>query len=65
MKNGYTQVCRIPGHHSWQELNELIKAEIGLDLDMFETEADYQQALREGFVELDGADTIIWADEGI
>lgn len=65
MKNGYTLVCRIPGQHTWQELNELYKAETGLDFDVFESEADYQKALREGFVEFDGKDTTFWADEGI
>lgn len=59
MKDNDTIICKIPGKHDWQELNALVKFETGTEEDWFESEADYLDAIRQGFVEFDGKDTIL------
>lgn len=55
-------IFRFEGKHSWEELNKLIAFDIGIDDPWFESEADYQEAVKDGFVIFDGHETIILAD---
>lgn len=61
-KTGYTALYRFAGKHSWQDLNELIRFESGVQEDYCETEEDYKKAVRDGFVTYDGYYTTVWAD---
>ena len=62
-KPAFVPVHRFVGKPTWEELNELMRFDSGIDEDYFETEADYKQAIREGFVKYDGYYTTIYADE--
>ena len=57
-----TPLYRFAGKHSWQEVNELVKFNDGLDEPMFLDEDDYNQAVKEGFVGFDGYYTTIYED---
>lgn len=62
-KTGYTALYRFSGKPGWQELNELIRFESGVQEDYCETETDYRRAVRDGFITYDGYYTTVWADE--
>ena len=59
---GYTLLHRFTGEHSWQELNELIREESGVQEPYCETEEDYREAVREGFVKFEDGVTTVWED---
>ena len=61
--SGWTAIHRFAGKPGWQELNELIREDSGCDEDYCETEDDYWQAIKDGFIKIDGYYTTIWADE--
>ncbi len=61
-KTGWHIIHRFPGRHDWTELNNLIRFDSGVDEPYCETEEDYQRAVKEGWIEFDGTDTIVWAD---
>ena len=61
--SGYRAIHRFPGNPDWQKLNELIRFDSGCDEDYCETEADYQQAVRNGFIKYDGYYTTIYVDD--
>ena len=52
-----------PGKHDWQELNELIRFDSGVDEPYCETEEDYNQAVRDGFIKFYGDNTTVWIDD--
>lgn len=60
--NGWHIVHKFPGKHAWQELNDLIRFDSGVEEPYCETEEDYNKAVSEGWIEFDGTDTIIWCD---
>ena len=51
------------GKHTWQELNELIRFDSGVEEDYCETEEDYIQAVKDGFIKFDGNNTTIYIDD--
>ena len=60
--SGYKAIHRFAGNPGWQELNELIRFDSGVQEDYCETEEDYIQAVREGFIKYDGYYTTIYED---
>lgn len=60
--SGYTVIHRFAGNPGWQELNELIRFDSGVQEDYCETEDDYKQAVRDGFIKFDGYYTTIYED---
>ena len=52
-----------PGNPTWQKLNELIRFDSGVSEPYCETESDYNQAVKEGFIKFDGNNTTIWIDD--
>ena len=63
MKSAFRIIHRFPGKHTWQELNELIKFDSGVQEPYCETEEDYNMAVREGFIRYDGKETTVWVDD--
>lgn len=63
MKSTFRIIHRFPGKHTWQELNELIKFDSGVQEPYCETEEDYNMAVREGFIRYDGKETTVWVDD--
>ena len=61
-RNGWHIIHRFHGQHTWQELNDLIRFDSGVSEPYCETEEDYNKAVKEGWIEFDGKDTIIWCD---
>lgn len=61
-KFGWHIIHRFAGSPSWQELNELIRLDSGVEEPYCETESDYQQCVKEGWIRFDGKETTIWAD---
>lgn len=61
-RNGWHIIHKFPGNHAWQELNDLIRFDSGVEEPYCETEEDYSKAVSEGWIEFDGKDTIIWCD---
>ena len=59
---GWTAIHRFVGKPGWQELNDLIREDSGVQEDYCETENDYKQAVLEGFIKYDGYYTTIWED---
>jgi len=62
MKAGWHVVHRFPGEHTWQELNELIRFDSGVQEPYCETEEDYLKAVRDGWIRFDGKETTVWCD---
>lgn len=60
--DGWHIIHKFPGQHDWQELNELIRFDSGVDELYCETEEDYQKAVRDGWIEYDGENTLVWCD---
>ena len=58
----WTPIHRFTGKPSWQELNDLIREDSGVQEDYCPTEADYANAVREGWIKFDGYYTTIYAD---
>lgn len=63
MEHAWRVAHRFPGKHTWQELNELIRFDSGVDEPYFNDEEDYFDAVEDGFVKFDGTDTTIWIDD--
>lgn len=61
-KTGWHVIHRFPGRHDWQELNELIRFDSGVEEPYCETEEDYKRAVKEGWIEYDGENTLVWCD---
>lgn len=61
-KFGWHIIHRFNGNPDWQELNDLIRFDSGVQEPYCETEDDYNQAVREGWIKFDGKETTIWAD---
>lgn len=59
----YTTLARFHGHLNLEELNDAIRAEFGDDTLCFESEEDYSNAIKQGFIEFDGNDTLLLSDE--
>ena len=57
----YRVMCRIPGKHDWQVLNRLIELETGCTY--CETEEEYNEAVRNGFITYDCYYTTVWIDD--
>ena len=62
-KTGFTARYRYAGKPDWQELNELIRHDDGIEEPFFEDEDAYKLGVREGFVRYDGYYTTIYFDE--
>ena len=63
IKFGWHIIHRFNGNPGWQELNELIRFDSGVEEPYCETEEDYLKAVKDGFIKFDGKDTTIWSDE--
>lgn len=61
-KFGWHIIHRFKGNPSWQELNELIRFDSGVEEPFCETEEDYQKEVKAGFIKFDGKETTVWAD---
>lgn len=61
-KFGWHIIHRFNGNPDWQELNDLIRFDSGVQEPYCETENDYNQAVREGWIKFDGKETTVWAD---
>lgn len=61
-KYGWHIIHRFAGNPTWQELNEMIRFASGVEEPYCETEEDYKQAVKEGFIKFDGQTTTIWCD---
>ena len=61
-KFGWQIIHTFEGNPGWQELNKLIAFDSGVEEPYCETEADYHQAVKEGFIKFDGNVTTVWAD---
>lgn len=61
-KFGWHIIHRFDGNPDWKELNELIQFDSGVEEPYCETEEDYNQAVREGWIKYDGKETTIWCD---
>lgn len=61
-ESGWTAIHRFVGNPGWQELNDLIREDSGVQEDYCETENDYRQAVRDGFIKYDGYYTTIYED---
>jgi len=59
---GYSLLYWFPGNPSWQELNDMIRFEDGNEEDFFSAEADFNEAVRTGFVKIGNICTTIWED---
>ena len=63
-KTAWTPVNRFAGNPTWQELNKLIAFDSGVDdLHYCESEEDYKQAVKEGWITYDGYYTTVWRDD--
>lgn len=62
-KPAFRPVHRFIGKPGWQELNDLIREDSGCDEDYCETENDYKQGVREGFIKYDGYYTTVFVDD--
>lgn len=63
-KHAFRVLYRFPGNRmSREKLNDLIRFESGVYEDFFETEEDFNQAIKEGFVTWDWYYTTIWIDD--
>jgi hypothetical protein len=58
----WTAIHRFVGKPDWQELNDLIREDSGVQEDFFETEEDYKKAVHDGFVKYDWYYTTIYED---
>lgn len=63
MKNAYRIIHHFPGQHTWQELNDLIRFDSGVEEPYCETEEDYIRAVKDGFIKFDGKETTVWIDD--
>jgi len=63
MKSAWRIIHRFPGNPSWEELNRLIAFDSGVKEPYCETEEDYKQAVKEGFIKFDGTETTVWIDD--
>lgn len=61
-KNGWHIIHKFPGNPSWQELNDLIRFDSGVEEPYCEDEDAYNQAVREGWIRYDGTTTTVWCD---
>ena len=61
-KFGWHIIHRFEGNPDWQELNRLIQFDSGVEEPYCETEDDYKQAVKEGWIKFDGKETTVWAD---
>lgn len=61
-KFGWHIIHRFNGNPSWQELNDLIRFDSGVEEPYCESEDDYRRAVKEGWIKFDGKETTIWAD---
>ena len=66
-KGGHNMAWRIahtfPGNPTWQELIELVRFDSGVQEPYCDTEADYNQAVKDGFIKFDGNNTTIYIDD--
>ena len=62
-KPAFSAIHRFVGSPGWEELNDLIAEDSGIPEPYFETEEDYKQGVKEGFVKYDNYYTTIYADE--
>lgn len=61
-KSGWHIIHRFKGNPSWQKLNDLIRFDSGVEEPYCETESDYRQAVKDGWIRFDGKETTVWAD---
>ena len=61
-KSGWHIIHRFGGNPSWQELNELIRMDSGVQEPYCENEEDYEKAIKEGWIRFDGKETTVWCD---
>ena len=59
---GFTLLHRFPGKHDWQELNDLIRFDSGVEEPYCETEEDYNLAVKDGFIKFEDGVTTVWED---
>lgn len=62
-RHAFRPIHRFAGRQDWQNLNEMIEFDSGVEEPMYETEDDYKRAVRDGFVTYDGYYTTIWVDD--
>lgn len=64
-KHCYKVLYRLPcekANYNWENLNRLIQFDSGDPEPFFESEADFESSIREGFVTYDGYYATIWED---
>lgn len=61
-KYGWHIIHKFKGHPDWKKLNELIRFDSGIEEPYCESEEDYNQAVKEGWIKFDGKETTIWCD---
>lgn len=59
---GYTLLHHFPGELNWEELNAAIRFDSGVEEPYCETEDDFRQAIRDGFVKIEDGVTTVWED---
>ena len=62
MKTGWKTMFVFEGEYDFEGLNKLIAFETGSNDSCFQTEEDYNNALRDGFITFDGKKTTVWMD---
>ena len=66
-KEGHNMAWRIahtfPGVYTWQELNEMIRFDSGVQEPYFANEEDYIKAVKDGWVRFDDNKTTIYIDD--
>lgn len=61
-KFGWHIIHQFAGNPTWEELNKLIAFDSGVEEPYCETEEDYKQAVKEGWIKYDGKTTTVWED---
>ena len=60
--NGWHIIHTFDGKLNWQDLNKAIAFDSGIEEPYCETEADYNQAIKEGWIRFENGTTTVWAD---
>ena len=54
MKTAFRMIHSFDGTYTWEELNNKIRFDSGVDEPYCKTEEDYNRAVKEGFIRFDG-----------
>lgn len=63
MKTAFRMIHSFDGAYTWEELNNKIRFDSGVDEPYCKTEEDYNRAVKEGFIRFDGQKTTVWIDD--